>query len=172
MQFWEGVFRRGVNGAQEGRRRGGGEGADAVLGGRVFRRGVNGTQEGGGREGGGGGRKRALMQFWEGGGFRRGVNGAQEGRRRGGEGADAVLGGGGGFRRGVNGAQEGGGREGGRKRALIQFWEEEGVQGRGERCTGREKRGGGRGSLFAGCLTSQQRASVPQGRICSDDSTC
>ena len=26
--------------------------------------------------------------------------------------------------------------------------------------------------LFVGCLTSQQRASVSQGRICSDNSTC
>ena len=26
--------------------------------------------------------------------------------------------------------------------------------------------------LFVGCLTSQQHASVPQGRICSDNFTC
>ena len=33
--------------------------------------------------------------------------------------------------------------------------------------------GGGRGRcLFVGCLTSQQQASVPQGRICSDNLTC
>ena len=29
-----------------------------------------------------------------------------------------------------------------------------------------------RRSLFVGCLTSQQRASVSQGRICSDNFTC
>ena len=28
------------------------------------------------------------------------------------------------------------------------------------------------GCLFAGCLTSQQHASVSQGRICSDNFTC
>ena len=31
---------------------------------------------------------------------------------------------------------------------------------------------GWRGSLFVGCLTSQQHASVSQGRICSDNFTC
>ena len=29
-----------------------------------------------------------------------------------------------------------------------------------------------RGELFVGCLTSQQQASVSQGRICSDSFTC
>ena len=35
-----------------------------------------------------------------------------------------------------------------------------------EICTGRKPR------LFVGCLTSQQQASVSQGRICSDKFTC
>ena len=32
--------------------------------------------------------------------------------------------------------------------------------------------GGGGGQLFVGCLTSQQQASVSQGRICSDNFMC
>ena len=32
--------------------------------------------------------------------------------------------------------------------------------------------GRGGGCLFVGCLTSQQHASVSQGRICSDNFTC
>ena len=32
--------------------------------------------------------------------------------------------------------------------------------------------GGGGGLLFVGCLTSQQQASVSQGRVCSDNFTC
>ena len=40
---------------------------------------------------------------------------------------------------------------------------------------GRRREGGGGGEgvvLFVGCLTSQQHASVSQGRICSDNFTC
>ena len=60
-----------------------------------------------------------------------------------------------------------------------------GVEGRGEaRCAGCgcQRRGGGVelwphtdltvGFVFVGCLTSQQHASVSQGRICSDNFTC
>ena len=37
----------------------------------------------------------------------------------------------------------------------------------------RKREGGGEGGLlFVGCLTSQQHASVSQGRICSDNLTC
>ena len=36
----------------------------------------------------------------------------------------------------------------------------------------RVEQGGQRGLLFVGCLTSQQHASVSQGRICSDNFTC
>ena len=48
-----------------------------------------------------------------------------------------------------------------------------------DRGWGRERGGGGgrggegeRWGLFVGCLTSQQHASVSQGRICSDNFTC
>ena len=34
------------------------------------------------------------------------------------------------------------------------------------------RKAGKLGCLFAGCLTSQQQASVSQGRICSDKFTC
>ena len=41
--------------------------------------------------------------------------------------------------------------------------------GSGLESTGEEKEGN---CLFVGCLTSQQQASVSQGRICSDNFTC
>ena len=40
-----------------------------------------------------------------------------------------------------------------------------------ERRERERERGGGGGELFVGCLTSQQHASVSQGRICSDNVT-
>ena len=47
----------------------------------------------------------------------------------------------------------------------------EGVRGWG-RARETERERGGRVCLFVGCFTSQQHASVPQGRICSDKFTC
>ena len=52
-----------------------------------------------------------------------------------------------------------------KEKAREKKGEEEGVGGWGGG-------GGGRELLLVGCLTSQQQASVSQGRICSDNLTC
>ena len=46
------------------------------------------------------------------------------------------------------------------------------VDKQSKRQLGREAEGGGNVCLFVGCLSSQQQASVSQGRICTDNFTC
>ena len=82
--------------------------------------------------------------------------------------------------------QEGGGvvRGGEEREGMTERERERERERGGERERERERWGGGGGAeterdrgrdrvcLFVGCLTSQQHASVSQGRICSDNFTC
>ena len=63
--------------------------------------------------------------------------------------------------------KEGVGGDGGREEGAGGGW-----GGRGRRGNQRNIQGWAKEGFFVGCLTSQQQASVSQGRICSDNFTC